>query len=76
MTINRNGIKTAGFTFLTGVLVGGVAGLLYAPQSGARTRRQIGSLTEDVKERLGVFAEDAKGAVESLVERGQRLVSA
>ncbi len=75
MTINRNGIKTAGFTFLTGVLAGGVAGLLYAPQSGARTRRRIRSLVEDVKERVGVFEDDAKGVVGSLVGRGRRLVS-
>ncbi len=75
MTMNRNGIAMVGLTFLTGFLAGGAAGLLYAPQSGARMRRQIGSLTEDVKERASVLAEDAKGAMDSMVERGRRLVS-
>ena len=67
-----------GLAFATGLLVGVGAGMLIAPQSGARTRRQIGSLVEDLKEDASQFAEEAREAVgdaiDGVVERGKRLV--
>lgn len=64
-----------GFSLLTGLLVGGTAGVLYAPQSGARTRRQLANLAEDVRERAGQMTEDTADAIEKLVERGRRFVT-
>lgn len=43
-------------------------GILFAPQSGARTRRHLKSLIDDV-------TEDATEAIGDMVERGKRLVS-
>ncbi len=67
-----------GLAFATGLLVGVGAGLLMAPQSGARTRRQIGNLVEDIREDATNVAKDTKGAVEDVldgvIERGKRLV--
>jgi len=64
-----------GLSFLAGLVAGGVAGLLYAPQSGTRTRRQLASAVEDAKERAGEMAEDATGTVQRAVEHGCRLVN-
>lgn len=67
-----------GLAFATGLVVGVGAGLLIAPQSGARTRRQITNFVEDLKEDATHIAEDARdameGAIGGVVDRGKRLV--
>jgi len=64
--------------FATGLLVGVGTGLLMAPQSGARTRRQIGSLVDDLKDDAADLAKEAKdvveGALDGVLEKGKRLV--
>lgn len=75
MTLGRTGAMIGGVSFFAGLLAGGVAGLLYAPQSGVRTRRQLTNVVEDAKECAGEMAEDATEAVEWAVERGRRLVN-
>lgn len=67
-----------GLAFATGLLVGVGAGMLIAPQSGARTRRQITNMVEDLKEDATHLAEDARDAMGDalggVVERGKRFV--
>ena len=75
MVEGRNVLVPMGFSLLTGLLIGGIAGLLYAPQSGARTRRQLANFSDDVRERAGEMAEDATEAIDKTVERGRRLVN-
>lgn len=75
MMNGNNRVWAVGLSFLTGLVVGGAAGVLYAPQSGARTRRRLSTMADDVRERAGEVAEDAAGAVEKMVERGRRLVT-
>jgi gas vesicle protein len=75
--------------FLVGCAVGGAIALLYAPQSGKRTRAMISRKTEEAGEYLGEAGRDflekskelyargreiAEEAAE-LVERGRRLVN-
>ncbi len=73
MTNGRNGIVAAvGLSFLTGCFIGGIAGVLLAPQSGVRTRRKLANFVDDVQERAGEMTEDATGAMQSAVERGRR----
>jgi len=69
----RNVLVPMGFALLTGLLIGGIAGVLYAPQSGARTRRQIGNFGLDVKERAGEMVEDTKGSMGKMVDQGRRM---
>lgn len=71
----RNLLVQMGFSMLTGLLIGGIAGVLYAPQSGARTRRQLSNFAEDLRERVGEIAEDATEAIEKTVEKGRRLAN-
>ncbi len=53
--------------FLTGLAAGGAAALLFAPQTGKRTRRQITRKAEDARDYLEDLGED-------LIERGRGLV--
>lgn len=64
-----------GIAFLVGAILGTGLGLLIAPQSGTRTRRQLRNMVEDAGERVSELAEDAKETVSDIVERGKKLVS-
>ena len=55
-------------TSLLAAAVGAGAALLFAPQSGARTRRQIKHKTEDL---LHNVAEDVTASADDAVERGK-----
>ena len=62
-------------SFFAGVIVGVSAGLLWAPQSGERTRRKIHDIASDVQEDAEHFVKDAKDKVSDWVDRGKRLVA-
>ena len=51
-----------------GICVGVGTGILIAPHSGARTRRNLRSFAEDM-------AEDTAEAAEKVIERGRRLMA-
>lgn len=70
------GLMGLGLSFLAGSLFGGVTGLLCAPQSGARTRRQITDFAEDVREEAGDRTEKATEKFHNAIARGRSLVSA
>lgn len=61
-------------TFLTGIAVGAGIGLLFAPQSGRRTRRQIVRGVEDVGDYLEDVGEELIQKGRDLVERGRMAV--
>ncbi|MCA9454415.1 MAG: YtxH domain-containing protein [Nitrospiraceae bacterium] len=67
-------VLLAGLSLMVGVVLGTGLGLLMAPQSGSRTRRQLKNMMEDASERAGEFAEDAKEAVTGMVERSKKYV--
>jgi len=75
MNHGRFGVMVGGLSFLAGLVAGGVGGLLYAPQSGTRTRRQLANAVDGAKERAGEMAQDATEAVQRAVEHGRRLVN-
>lgn len=52
----------------TALVIGVGTGVLFAPYSGARTRRHLRSFAEDI-------AEDTAEAVDKVIERGKRLVA-
>ena len=71
-----NGTVVVGLSLMAGCLIGGIAGVLYAPQSGARTRRGLAGFADDVRERAGELAKDAASAIEKTVERGRYVMNA
>lgn len=86
MENGRYGLMGVVLTFMAGCVVGGTAGLLYAPQSGTRTRRRIADFAEDVRDRAEDVTEQAtekfqkatEQATEKFhkaLERGRNLVS-
>lgn len=76
MSTREYGIVTVGLTALAGLLAGGAVGVLYAPQSGARTRRRLCGAIEDLKERVGEIAAETSDVLESAVDRGRRALTA
>jgi gas vesicle protein len=47
---HRNGGLMMFFAFVGGALVGGVAAALFAPRSGAETRKRISGVVDDARE--------------------------
>jgi len=85
MTNERCGLPEVVLSFLAGCVVGGTVALLYAPQSGTRTRRRIADFTEDIRDRAGDVTEQATEKlqkareqatekVHQAIERGRSLV--
>jgi len=64
-----------GVMFLTGLMIGAGTGFLLAPESGARTRRRLSAMAEDLGERVSDIAADARWKVDRVIERGKRLVA-
>jgi len=62
-------------TFTVGLISGISAGILLAPQSGARTRRQLRHLAQDLEEQTNQLIGDAKASIGNAVERGMRLIA-
>ncbi|MBW8058598.1 MAG: YtxH domain-containing protein [candidate division NC10 bacterium] len=60
--------------FLFGGTLGACFALLYAPESGRRTRERIRRQTEGLRERAVDVAEDVRERVDELLEQGQEAV--
>ena len=56
--------------FLTGLMIGAAAGILYAPKSGKETRRFL----NDKKEQVGESGKEFADAGREMFERGRKLV--
>lgn len=71
------GTRCTGMTttaFFAGLVAGIGAGLLFASQSGARTRRQLHSLAKDLQEETSYILSDARTSIGKAVEQGKSLV--
>ena len=60
--------------FLSGTITGIIIGLLFAPQSGSRTRGQLQNLAQDARDSVDGLAYHAKETVENWVEKGMKVV--
>ena len=64
--MNKNQVVGFGIGLLAGAVIGGVIALLYAPQSGKETRKQIKEKTSEV---AGAIKEKASGIVDAVKEK-------
>lgn len=60
--------------FVAGLVAGIGTGLLFASQSGARTRRQLHNLAKDMQEEANQMVGDAKMSIGKVIEQGKSLV--
>jgi len=60
--------------FAIGVAAGAVVALLYAPQSGEKTRRQLRRNIEDAGDYLKDAADNISDRAEKYVKRGREIV--
>ena len=60
--------------FVAGLVAGIGTGLLFASQSGARTRRQLHNLAKDMQEEANHMLGDAKMSIGKVIEQGKNLV--
>ena len=60
--------------FVAGLVAGIGTGLLFASQSGARTRRQLHNLAKDMQEEANQMLGDAKTSIGKVIEQGKSLV--
>lgn len=63
------------FYFLTGVSIGAVLGILFAPQSGEETREMIAERASESREYLLRKSRDLREQADELLERGKGMVN-
>ena len=61
--------------FLAGLGLGALAGVLYAPRSGAETREQLKTRAEEGKEYVRNRAREAREQAQQWADRGREAVS-
>jgi gas vesicle protein len=67
MNGNARSLIVGATALVTGFCIGVGTGVLFAPYSGARTRRYLRGFAEDM-------VEDRTEAVDTVIERGRRLM--
>ena len=71
-----SGWRIGAIAFLSGVALGIAGGLLWAPQSGKRTREDLQDLATDAFDQAEHWMETAKESVDDLMEKGKTAVKA
>jgi hypothetical protein len=67
-------ILCGGLALFTGILLGTGLGLLMAPQTGRRTRRQIKNYLHDTSDRFYDLADESKDRMSEFMDKGKRFV--
>ncbi len=67
-------ILCGGLAMITGILLGTGLGLLMAPQTGRRTRRQIKNYLHDTTDRMNDMAGETKDRMNDFMDKSKRFV--
>ena len=67
-------ILCGGLALVTGILLGTGLGLLMAPQTGRRTRRQIKNYIHDTTDRMNDMAGETKDRMNDFMDKSKRFV--
>ncbi len=67
-------ILCGGLAMVTGILLGTGLGLLMAPQTGRRTRRQIRNYLHDTTDGMKDMAGETKDRMNEFMDKGKRFV--
>ncbi|MEW6246948.1 MAG: YtxH domain-containing protein [Nitrospirota bacterium] len=62
------------FAFVSGALLGTMAGLLLAPKSGEETRRELRGYARKAEEEILEEAREARAALDEAIERGKQFL--
>ena len=65
---------TSTTTFIAGLLAGVCTGVLFAAQSGTRTRHQLHSWAKNLQEETNHMLGDAKISIGKVIDQGKSLV--
>lgn len=57
--------------FLAGLGIGALAGVLYAPKSGAETRDELASQARDAKEKANQYVDQSRDQINDYVDKGR-----
>ena len=63
------------FAFLGGAAAGALAGILFAPNAGDQTRRELKAYARKSEENLIEKAKEARAALDEAIERGKNFVA-
>jgi|ADurb_H2B_03_Slu_FD_contig_31_1788945_length_1529_multi_3_in_0_out_0_3 gas vesicle protein len=63
-----------GSGLLFGIVIGAIAGLLLAPQTGEETRKKVQNTIEDLQEQLNRLVERVKKETNSIIEKGKNYI--
>ena len=75
MADNRGcSLGAAGLAFVTGGLLGAVAALLLAPQSGRQSREQLRGYARRAEEGVHELADKASGVVDQAMDKGREFI--
>jgi gas vesicle protein len=66
-------VAFGGLGLLVGMVVGTVTGVLLAPQTGEKTRKQLMDLAGDAREKMNYLASEAKETVHDLADKTRQL---
>jgi gas vesicle protein len=71
---NAYSVGTVVLSFFIGTVIGAGVALLVAPEEGEKTRRKIGDLAEDVREKAEDSFEEVTDKVTTVLEKGKGLL--